>query len=85
MQGCDNELCPGRGQALSATTGFSLLVDLTDHTGTLHTCSLRSPVAEKTLGCSVSTALQKDDDSASIIHVVVIKNKSIREINAGTH
>ncbi|KAG7226446.1 hypothetical protein INR49_013858, partial [Caranx melampygus] len=52
MLSCDNQLCPGRGQALSATTGFSLLVDLTDHTGTLHACILRSPEAEKTLGCS---------------------------------
>ncbi|XP_054455266.1 meiosis-specific with OB domain-containing protein isoform X2 [Anoplopoma fimbria] len=49
-QSCTNLLCPGRDQALLATTGFDLLVDFTDHTGTLHACSLRSPVAEKTLG-----------------------------------
>uniref|UniRef100_A0A3B4WNS1 Meiosis specific with OB-fold n=1 Tax=Seriola lalandi dorsalis TaxID=1841481 RepID=A0A3B4WNS1_SERLL len=52
-QSCVNELCPGRDQALSTTTGFYLLVDFTDHTGTLHACTLRSPVAEKTLGCTI--------------------------------
>lgn len=50
---CSHELCPGRGQAFSAITGFDLLVDLTDHTGTLQSCSLRSPAAEKFLGCTV--------------------------------
>lgn len=60
-QSCTNQLCQGRDQAsLLATTGFDLLVDLTDHTGTLHACTLRSPVAEKALGCTVSTTLQKD-------------------------
>ncbi|XP_067431815.1 meiosis-specific with OB domain-containing protein isoform X1 [Thunnus thynnus] len=49
---CTNQLCPGRDQTFSATTGFDLLVDFTDHTGTLHACSLRGPVAEKTLGCT---------------------------------
>lgn len=52
---CSNELCPGKGQVFSASTGFDLLVDLTDHTGTLQSCSLRSPAAEKFLGCTVST------------------------------
>ncbi|XP_061562313.1 meiosis-specific with OB domain-containing protein isoform X2 [Phycodurus eques] len=52
MQYCTNQLCPGRGQVFSSTTGFDLLVDLTDHTGTLHACTLRSPVAEALLGCS---------------------------------
>uniref|UniRef100_A0A3B3UAV0 Meiosis specific with OB-fold n=1 Tax=Poecilia latipinna TaxID=48699 RepID=A0A3B3UAV0_9TELE len=31
---------------------FDLLVDVTDHTGTLQACSLRGPVAEQTLGCT---------------------------------
>ncbi|KAM4624521.1 meiosis-specific with OB domain-containing protein [Polymixia lowei] len=52
LESCTNPSCPGRGQALSVTTGFDLLVDITDHTGTLLACSLRSPVAEKTLGCT---------------------------------
>ncbi|XP_061666001.1 meiosis-specific with OB domain-containing protein [Syngnathoides biaculeatus] len=52
MQYCNNELCPGRGQAFSSITGFDLLVDIVDHTGTLHACVLRSPVAEALLGCT---------------------------------
>uniref|UniRef100_A0A3Q0QZ40 Meiosis specific with OB-fold n=1 Tax=Amphilophus citrinellus TaxID=61819 RepID=A0A3Q0QZ40_AMPCI len=50
---CTNQLCPGKDQTFSATTGFDLLVDFTDHTGTLHTFNLKSPVAEKTLGCTI--------------------------------
>nr|XP_033467975.1 meiosis-specific with OB domain-containing protein-like [Epinephelus lanceolatus] len=66
MQSCTNELCPGRDQALSASTGFDLLVDFTDHTGTLHACTLRSPVAEKTLGCMTDefTSLTDDERTA---------------------
>ncbi|XP_054455267.1 meiosis-specific with OB domain-containing protein isoform X3 [Anoplopoma fimbria] len=65
-QSCTNLLCPGRDQALLATTGFDLLVDFTDHTGTLHACSLRSPVAEKTLGCTTQefTSLTDDERTA---------------------
>ncbi|XP_056153562.1 meiosis-specific with OB domain-containing protein [Lampris incognitus] len=52
LQSCTNELCPGRDQALSCTKRFNLLVDITDHTGTLRLFSLRSPVAEKTFNCT---------------------------------
>lgn len=38
---------------MSAT--FDLLVDISDHTGTLQGCNLSGTVAEKTLGCTVST------------------------------
>nr|XP_020025010.1 meiosis-specific with OB domain-containing protein isoform X2 [Castor canadensis] len=31
---------------------FDMLVDLTDHTGTLHSCSLTGSIAEDTLGCT---------------------------------
>ncbi|XP_028285834.1 meiosis-specific with OB domain-containing protein [Parambassis ranga] len=66
MQSCTNLLCPGRDQGFSATVGFDLLVDLTDHTGTLHACSLRSPVADKTLGCTTEefTSLTDDERTA---------------------
>ncbi|XP_038592323.1 meiosis-specific with OB domain-containing protein [Micropterus salmoides] len=66
MQGCINQLCPGRDQVFSTNTGFDLLVDFTDHTGTLHACSLRSPVAEKTLGCTMEefTSLTDDERTA---------------------
>ncbi|XP_029383947.1 meiosis-specific with OB domain-containing protein [Echeneis naucrates] len=65
-QSCPNQLCPGKDQALSATTGFYLLVDFTDHTGTLQACTLRSPVAENTLGCTTDefTSLTDDERTA---------------------
>uniref|UniRef100_A0A3Q3ADQ2 Meiosis specific with OB-fold n=1 Tax=Kryptolebias marmoratus TaxID=37003 RepID=A0A3Q3ADQ2_KRYMA len=53
LQSCTNPLCSGRGQALSAAAAFDLLVDLTDHTGTLQACSLRGVAAEQTLGCTI--------------------------------
>ncbi|XP_061910907.1 meiosis-specific with OB domain-containing protein [Entelurus aequoreus] len=62
LQCCSNQLCPGRGQAFSANTGFDLLVDLTDHTGTLHACSLRNPVAEITFGCTTEEFTRLTDD-----------------------
>ncbi|XP_059126199.1 meiosis-specific with OB domain-containing protein [Peromyscus eremicus] len=37
--------------------GFDVLVDLTDHTGTLHSCSLTGSIAEETLGCTVNEFL----------------------------
>ncbi|KAL4624547.1 meiosis-specific with OB domain-containing protein [Arapaima gigas] len=63
MQTCSNTACPGNLN-LEVTTGFDLLVDITDHTGTLKSCSLSGPAAEKTLGCTVDeflhlTELQK--------------------------
>ncbi|CAJ1080693.1 meiosis-specific with OB domain-containing protein [Xyrichtys novacula] len=61
-QSCTNQLCPGRDQVFSASTGFDLLVDFTDHTGTLQICSLRSPVAEKVLGCTTEEFTSLTDD-----------------------
>lgn len=37
--------------------GFDVLVDLTDHTGTLHSCSLTGSIAEETLGCTINEFL----------------------------
>lgn len=76
-QSCSNASCPGRDQPLSATAGFDLLVDFTDHTGTLQACSLRSPVAEKTLGCTVGTISKDQQGSASTPHAAapVFNNK----------
>uniref|UniRef100_A0A8C1JI10 Meiosis-specific with OB domain-containing protein-like n=1 Tax=Cyprinus carpio TaxID=7962 RepID=A0A8C1JI10_CYPCA len=50
-QTCSNDACPNQGQQYQATEGFELLVDISDHTGTLHSCNLAGTVAEKTLGC----------------------------------
>ncbi|XP_015224974.1 PREDICTED: meiosis-specific with OB domain-containing protein-like, partial [Cyprinodon variegatus] len=62
MKSCTNQLCPGREQPLSTTTGFDLLVDFTDHTGTLQACSLRGLVAEQTLGCTTDEFITLTDD-----------------------
>ncbi|XP_076856405.1 meiosis-specific with OB domain-containing protein isoform X2 [Brachyhypopomus gauderio] len=50
---CTNTGCSNQGQSLVVTTTFHLLVDISDHTGTLQTCSLSGTVAEKTLGCTI--------------------------------
>ncbi|XP_049614516.1 meiosis-specific with OB domain-containing protein isoform X2 [Syngnathus scovelli] len=65
MQYCSNQLCPGKGQVFSSTTGFDLLMDLSDRTGTLQ-CNLRSPVADAMLGCTTEqfTCLTENDRSA---------------------
>uniref|UniRef100_A0A8C9SDE7 Meiosis specific with OB-fold n=1 Tax=Scleropages formosus TaxID=113540 RepID=A0A8C9SDE7_SCLFO len=57
MQRCSNPACPGNPN-LEITTGFDLLVDITDHTGTLKSCSLSGTAAEKTLGCTAEEFLQ---------------------------
>ncbi|KAM6951565.1 meiosis-specific with OB domain-containing protein [Aplochiton taeniatus] len=62
QQVCSNPSCPAGGAALTVTTGFDLLVDVTDHTGTLQTCSLCGPAAEKTLGVSVEEFLHFTED-----------------------
>ncbi|XP_047233510.1 meiosis-specific with OB domain-containing protein isoform X1 [Girardinichthys multiradiatus] len=67
MQVCTNQLCPGREQPLSAATGFDLLVDFTDHTGTLQACSLRGPVAERTLGCTTEEFTSLTDDQRTAL------------------
>ena len=38
-------------------SGFDILMDISDHTGTLQSCFLSATVAEKTLGCTVSTGI----------------------------
>ncbi|XP_037547545.1 meiosis-specific with OB domain-containing protein [Nematolebias whitei] len=66
-QTCTNQLCSGRDQALSASTGFDLLVDFTDHTSTLQACSLRGPVAEQTLGCTTEEFTSLTDDQRTAL------------------
>ncbi|XP_039102774.1 meiosis-specific with OB domain-containing protein isoform X4 [Hyaena hyaena] len=45
----------------SVFLSFHLLIDVTDHTGTLHSCSLTGGVAEETLGCTVNEFLTMTD------------------------
>ncbi|XP_060746534.1 meiosis-specific with OB domain-containing protein isoform X2 [Tachysurus vachellii] len=49
---CTNTACPRHGQAGEVSAAFDLLVDVSDHTGTLQGCNLSGTVAEKTLGCT---------------------------------
>ncbi|KAG5262531.1 hypothetical protein AALO_G00276120 [Alosa alosa] len=49
---CTSFSCAGQGQELEMFSGFDLLLDISDHTGTLQSCYLSGTVAEKTLGCT---------------------------------
>nr|XP_014348236.1 PREDICTED: meiosis-specific with OB domain-containing protein isoform X2 [Latimeria chalumnae] len=49
---CANSFC-NDNMDNATVTSFDLLVDLSDHTGTLQSCNLTGNVAEKSLGCSV--------------------------------
>ncbi|XP_046709427.1 meiosis-specific with OB domain-containing protein isoform X6 [Silurus meridionalis] len=49
---CTNAACPKQGEAGEVTAAFDLLVDISDHTGTLQSCNLSGTVAEQTLGCT---------------------------------
>ncbi|XP_046888445.1 meiosis-specific with OB domain-containing protein [Hypomesus transpacificus] len=67
LQSCNNPSCPAGGQPLSITTGFDLLVDVTDHTGTLQSCYLNSSAAEKTLGCTPEEFASLTDDERTAL------------------
>ncbi|XP_063076628.1 meiosis-specific with OB domain-containing protein [Engraulis encrasicolus] len=49
---CSSLTCAGQGQELETVSGFDLLMDISDHTGTLPSCWLSGTVAEKMIGCS---------------------------------
>ncbi|XP_072523873.1 meiosis-specific with OB domain-containing protein [Salminus brasiliensis] len=49
---CGNVACPSQGRSLEVSVDFNLLVDISDHTGTLKACTLMGTAAEKTLGCT---------------------------------
>ncbi|RVE59383.1 hypothetical protein OJAV_G00187930 [Oryzias javanicus] len=66
-QSCSNQLCPGREQPFSGAAAFDLLVDVSDHTGTLPACSLRGAAAEQTLGCSTDEFAGWSDDQRSAL------------------
>ncbi|XP_058566345.1 meiosis-specific with OB domain-containing protein isoform X2 [Neofelis nebulosa] len=51
----------------SAFRSFHLLIDVTDHTGTLHACSLTGGVAEETLGCTVNEFLTMTDEQKTAL------------------
>ncbi|XP_047636890.1 meiosis-specific with OB domain-containing protein isoform X6 [Phacochoerus africanus] len=51
----------------SAFLSFDMLIDLSDHTGTLHSCSLTGSVAEETLGCMVNEFLTMTDEQRTAL------------------
>nr|XP_020862154.1 meiosis-specific with OB domain-containing protein isoform X2 [Phascolarctos cinereus] len=51
----------------SVFLSFDLLIDLTDHTGTLHSCSLTGTVAEETLGFTVHEFLALTEEQKTTI------------------
>ncbi|KAM5332316.1 meiosis-specific with OB domain-containing protein isoform 2-T2 [Glossophaga mutica] len=51
----------------SVFLSFNMLIDLTDHTGTLHSCSLTGSVAEETLGCTVNEFLAMTDEQKTAL------------------
>ncbi|XP_060642541.2 meiosis-specific with OB domain-containing protein [Anolis sagrei] len=72
--------CPDFGassDAISVFPSFDLFVDLTDHTGTLHSCSLSDTVAEETLGYTVQEfqALTEAQRTALKWHFLLERSK----------
>ncbi|KAM9059066.1 meiosis-specific with OB domain-containing protein isoform 4-T4 [Megaptera novaeangliae] len=51
----------------SVFRSFHMLIDLTDHTGTLHSCSLTGSVAEETLGFTVNEFLAMTDEQKTTL------------------
>ncbi|KAB1251853.1 Meiosis-specific with OB domain-containing protein [Camelus dromedarius] len=51
----------------SVFLSFDMLIDLTDHTGTLHSCGLTGSVAEETLGCTVNEFLAMTDEQKTTL------------------
>ncbi|XP_059753338.1 meiosis-specific with OB domain-containing protein isoform X3 [Balaenoptera ricei] len=51
----------------SVFRSFHMLIDLTDHTGTLHSCSLTGSVAEETLGFTVNEFLAMTDEQKTAL------------------
>ncbi|KAM5198367.1 meiosis-specific with OB domain-containing protein isoform 1-T5 [Hipposideros larvatus] len=51
----------------SVFLSFDMLIDLTDHTGTLHSCSLTGSIAEETLGCTVNEFFAMTDEQKTAL------------------
>ncbi|CAM2099897.1 unnamed protein product [Caretta caretta] len=63
--------------AKSVFTSFDLLVDLTDHTGTLRSCYLSDVVAEETLSCTVHEFLTLTEEQKTALkwHLLLERSK----------
>uniref|UniRef100_A0A8C4K4Y9 Meiosis specific with OB-fold n=2 Tax=Dromaius novaehollandiae TaxID=8790 RepID=A0A8C4K4Y9_DRONO len=61
----------------STFTSFDILVDLSDHTGTLYSCYLSDCVAEESLGCTVQEFLTLTEDKKTALkwHLLLERSK----------
>ncbi|KAJ6659710.1 hypothetical protein lerEdw1_018424 [Lerista edwardsae] len=68
---------PSSSDTPAVFPSFDLLVDLTDHSGTLHACNLSGTVAEETLGCKVQefVALTEVQKTALKWHLLLERSK----------
>ncbi|XP_021267243.1 meiosis-specific with OB domain-containing protein isoform X2 [Numida meleagris] len=55
---------------------FDILVDLTDHTGTLYSCYLSDCIAEETLGCTVHEFLTLAEDKRTALKWQLLLERS---------
>uniref|UniRef100_A0A8C9ETG3 Meiosis specific with OB-fold n=1 Tax=Pavo cristatus TaxID=9049 RepID=A0A8C9ETG3_PAVCR len=60
----------------STFVSFDILVDLTDHTGTLYSCYLSDCVAEETLGCTVQEFLTLPEDKRTALKWQLLLERS---------
>ncbi|KAM6320409.1 meiosis-specific with OB domain-containing protein [Podargus strigoides] len=60
----------------STFVSFDILVDLTDHTGTLYSCYLSDCVAEETLGCTVHEFLNLTEDKKTALKWQLLLERS---------
>ncbi|KAM6250132.1 meiosis-specific with OB domain-containing protein [Porphyrio hochstetteri] len=60
----------------STFASFDILVDLTDHTGTLYSCYLSDTVAEETLGCTVCEFLTLTEDKKTALKWQLLLERS---------
>ncbi|XP_053848264.1 meiosis-specific with OB domain-containing protein isoform X2 [Vidua macroura] len=63
-------------EARSTFASFDILVDVTDHTGTLHSCYLSDCVAEETLGCTVHEFLMLEEDQKTALKWQLLLERS---------
>ncbi|KYO30832.1 meiosis-specific with OB domain-containing protein isoform B [Alligator mississippiensis] len=63
--------------ANSVFTSFDVLVDLTDHTGTLYSCNLSDSIAEETLDCTVQEFLTLTEGQKTALkwHLLLERSK----------
>ncbi|XP_043944883.1 meiosis-specific with OB domain-containing protein [Protopterus annectens] len=64
---CKNPSCENAMNVTSSIASFELLVDVSDHTGTLQFCNLSGNAAEKTLDCTVDGFLRLTEEQKTAL------------------